>query len=525
MKKLLLVLLIFLMAYAGAAGKMEKRNGRNDFQRAIYKQNLGNDFLRVFKNNRLNGHSKKSLEDTALLRERINARILKNSGPIFLSKINSTVYPLTVELEYLYDESAVNTFTYNEAGMVIEDLFETFISGEQDVSYKALYTYDNNGNILTEIYQYEEDGTWINEERYTYTYDNTGRIETEIYEEFYDGAWEKYWKDIYTWEDGKLVEISELVWDGSDWYEDYKSSATYDNDGNLLQVIFFVYEDESWLTQEMMSWTYDEYGNELTVLMESFDETGALQSGMRETMTYDSNNNVITTLIELFAGDAWISYFRILYTYADNGGVLTETEEIYNEDTGDWQSTWVTSYNYTYDARGNLTELVEAETYDGNVTYLKEIYTYDNNNNCYQAECYESWDDDTWEDSEASLWLPYNNGADEIIHYAHKIIVNYSDATSIDHGTKVPEKIMLSQNYPNPFNPATTISFTLPVKSNVKLTVFNGLGQKVDEIVNSKLTAGLYSYNFDATGLNSGIYFYKLQTDDNQIVKKMVLIK
>ncbi len=525
MKKLLLILLIFLMAYATGAGKMEKRTGRKEFTSATYQQTLDNSFLKIFKANRMTDFSKKSLEDTDILREKIKARTSESRGQNFLSKTNSTVYPLTVELEYLYDESSINTFTYNEAGMVIVDLFEVFISGEPDVSYKTLYTYDNNGNIITEIYQYEEDGSWINEERYTYTYDNTGRIQSEIYEEFYDGAWETYWKDIYTWENGKLVEITELFWDGIDWYEDYKSSATYDDDGNLMRVVFSVYEDESWFTQEMMTWTYDENGNELTVVMETYDLTGALTSGMGETMTYDNDNNLITIHVEIFTGAAWISYYRVLMTYTEDGDILTETEEIYDEDTGDWQDMGTTSYDYTYDARGNLTELVEADAYEDYITYVKEIYTYDDNNNCYQAECYESWDDENWADYEASLWLPYKDGADEIIHYAHKIIVNYSGATSIDHDTKVPEKIVLNQNYPNPFNPATTISFSLPAKLDVKLTIYNGLGQKVDEIINSTLTAGVYSYSYDGTALNSGMYFYKLQTGDSQFVKKMVLIK
>jgi len=81
------------------------------------------------------------------------------------------------------------------------------------------------------------------------------------------------------------------------------------------------------------------------------------------------------------------------------------------------------------------------------------------------------------------------------------------------------------QNYPNPFNPTTTIKFALPKESHVKLSVYNILGQEVATLVNGIMQAGYHRVNFDATGLNTGMYIYKIQADGFVMMKKMMYVK
>jgi hypothetical protein len=83
----------------------------------------------------------------------------------------------------------------------------------------------------------------------------------------------------------------------------------------------------------------------------------------------------------------------------------------------------------------------------------------------------------------------------------------------------------LAQNYPNPFNPTTTINFTLGQASNVKLSVFNVLGQKVATLVDSRMNAGQQSVVFDASKLSSGVYFYRLDAGNFSSIKKMMFLK
>jgi V8-like Glu-specific endopeptidase len=100
---------------------------------------------------------------------------------------------------------------------------------------------------------------------------------------------------------------------------------------------------------------------------------------------------------------------------------------------------------------------------------------------------------------------------------------NYSDVIEVDVVT--PATFALEQNYPNPFNPSTTIKFSIPVETDVRLNVYNTLGQEVAEIINSRLKEGYYEAKFDAVDLTSGIYFYRLEADKFVDVKKMIIIK
>jgi hypothetical protein len=92
-------------------------------------------------------------------------------------------------------------------------------------------------------------------------------------------------------------------------------------------------------------------------------------------------------------------------------------------------------------------------------------------------------------------------------------------------GTGIPAKYDLAQNYPNPFNPVTTIKFDLPKSSNVKITVFNTLGQVISEIVNETKAAGYYEVKFDASELSSGTYFYRIEAGSFIQTKKMLVVK
>jgi len=89
----------------------------------------------------------------------------------------------------------------------------------------------------------------------------------------------------------------------------------------------------------------------------------------------------------------------------------------------------------------------------------------------------------------------------------------------------IPSEFKLNQNYPNPFNPSTTVSFTIPKSSNVKLNIYNQIGQQVGELVNRNLEAGSYNYTWNAANQSSGIYFYELQANEFKSVRKMTLIK
>ena len=103
--------------------------------------------------------------------------------------------------------------------------------------------------------------------------------------------------------------------------------------------------------------------------------------------------------------------------------------------------------------------------------------------------------------------------------------VNVIEGISSEILTEIPQEFSLSQNYPNPFNPTTNIQFGLPEDADVKLTVYNMLGQVVSELVNDRRTAGFHTVTFDARSLASGIYIYQIEAGAFTQTKKLTLIK
>ena len=94
----------------------------------------------------------------------------------------------------------------------------------------------------------------------------------------------------------------------------------------------------------------------------------------------------------------------------------------------------------------------------------------------------------------------------------------------------IPDRFELSQNYPNPFNPVTKIKFEIPAsvetsRRDVLFTIYDALGKEVQVLVNQQLQPGTYSVDWDASAFPSGVYYYKLETQNYSETKKMVLIK
>jgi predicted CXXCH cytochrome family protein len=97
--------------------------------------------------------------------------------------------------------------------------------------------------------------------------------------------------------------------------------------------------------------------------------------------------------------------------------------------------------------------------------------------------------------------------------------------TDVAADEAIPTQFDMSQNYPNPFNPSTQIKFSIPVAANVSIIIYDAIGKEVAVLVNDFKNPGSYSVSWNASSFSSGVYFYRLQTNQTSIVKKMLLIK
>ena len=83
----------------------------------------------------------------------------------------------------------------------------------------------------------------------------------------------------------------------------------------------------------------------------------------------------------------------------------------------------------------------------------------------------------------------------------------------------------MEQNFPNPFNPVTTIKYALPVSGNINLSIYNSLGEKVETLTNQFLEAGYHKIEWRANNYSSGVYYYRIESENFSDVKKMLLLK
>lgn len=105
------------------------------------------------------------------------------------------------------------------------------------------------------------------------------------------------------------------------------------------------------------------------------------------------------------------------------------------------------------------------------------------------------------------------------------LILSPDGVTGTEDASNTVTSFELFQNYPNPFNPSTTIKFSIPEASKVSVKVYNLLGNEVADLVNENLPSGTHSINFNATGLSSGVYFYKIEAGTFNSTKKLTILK
>ncbi len=149
--------------------------------------------------------------------------------------------------------------------------------------------------------------------------------------------------------------------------------------------------------------------------------------------------------------------------------------------------------------------------FEGGVYSLMEA-PYEEGTAAYERSYSGSWTGTEWS------WSP-----DVDYNYHFRAVMTGADGMEED--LTLPVLSELFQNYPNPFNPATQISYSLAKEGQVKLSVYNSGGQLVKLLVDGMMTAGNHKVSFNADDLNSGIYFYTLQSGNTKLSRKMLLIK
>lgn len=131
-------------------------------------------------------------------------------------------------------------------------------------------------------------------------------------------------------------------------------------------------------------------------------------------------------------------------------------------------------------------------------------------------------------DTLSCFWFVYSYiGSDSLISHNQFTVylIRHSQVGINTVSSSIPDEFKLNQNYPNPFNPNTKIRFALPKSLFARIVIYDLLGRVIETIVNEQLNAGTYEINWNAGKFSSGVYFYKLITNEHSYIKRMVLIK
>lgn len=184
-------------------------------------------------------------------------------------------------------------------------------------------------------------------------------------------------------------------------------------------------------------------------------------------------------------------------------------------ETWEWVDHGVAEIDSNFYALAIENEIAYAATFGGHI-----IYSEDGG---------QTWNkDDTFADERIFISAGIHDGRVYIGSTIGEIITTEHVVTSAEDdklaGDK-PESIRLEQNYPNPFNPSTQIAFEVPGTRHVTITVYNSLGQKVTVLADREFSAGTHEVTFDAAGISSGVYLYRLSTADTDITRSMMFVK
>ena len=371
---------------------------------------------------------------------------------------------------------------------------------------KYVYSFDENGRLVSEMEQSWSalDG-WSNSLRTGYTYGAAGDT-TEILEEQWDGTkWINHRRTTFNHPGlGQDVEVLQQVWEVNDWENSALWQYDYDASDRLLELTISTWDHGAWLYETQLAYVYD--GDVVDYYIQYAWSGAAWLNVEKFSFAYNASGRKTEVVLEMWTGTEWRKQQRTTYEYEKDS--LLAVMMTYN-----WSGlSWLQSQKllWAYESDGRLRE------YSGYhwdlikwVATFRERYSYDGLNRRSES-VYENWD------AAGQKWVNYS-----------RVVTVYDDQTSVSPhgGTALADAFVLSQNYPNPFNPSTEISFTLARAGQVRVAVFNTLGQRVSTLFEGRLSAGVHALTWNATGFSSGTYFYCVTTDQGTVSRKMLLLK
>lgn len=338
--------------------------------------------------------------------------------------------------------------------------------------------------------------------------------------------------------DGQHNQIFKLEqsWRGSKYENSSKEISTYTEKNLQLNGVYFSWNAGAWVEGNTYTLSYDSSDRPIRSIYTYKDgSTGKTTNYLQVLFTYDSLGHMVNETNQYWDTNAWIDSYRNLFTYDDNGNLI-EIEGQYSENNN-WKKSERLLYTYD-DSNRKITELIQYRETGSWDDYYKWESSYDSNDLETGALGY-LWDGSSWENQRRKMFTYDEHG--NITYYIMEgtdddgstwwiALEEWSTFGFIVTGineelSEVPTQLKLHQNFPNPFNPSTSIQFSLPEASDVKLQIFDLRGNELSTLVQGYRAAGTYTVMLDGSDMPSGTYIYRLQTGNSTQTRKLLLLK
>ena len=400
--------------------------------------------------------------------------------------------------------------------IVVDYLIGTLADGGRS---KQTYNYNKNGNRTSFSLEYWENGAWLPYWLHTYTYDLEGNMNLELHKNWDGAQFANSLRRIFTYDSNNNIILDMYeTWDGSQWKNASLYTYTYNFSGYMTSQLYQAWNDSEWVTNRRETYTNDFNGNRISELWEIRD-VDRMVNNWRTTLNYNANGNLIAWQSETWDSTKWNKSRRYSAIYDADEKLVNELYE--NVEDNQWNNDQ--RITYTYDSNSNLTERL-FEVWNGYwAGQSRQTYVYDSYGRMILGLGERWWENkwhpyDQWFEAQDNLGNISSTIA-STVNIFYSVLTDNSDPLSVNH------LYSLSQNYPNPFNPSTTIKYSINNRSSVILKIYDLLGKEVSVLVNKRQSAGNHEVLFNAKDLPSGVYFYRITTENISITKKMLLLE
>jgi len=386
--------------------------------------------------------------------------------------------------------------------LLVEETTSKWDSTNWNLDKQKTYHYDVKNNLIELVNYYWEDINWTNGGKYKYSYDSSLNLTESLFWWWRNSNWENRARESFSYDENQNnIEYKWLLFDSLEWHNEYRRILVYDENNYLIQTDSYTGNEREWMLigSHRYNYKYNLHNNLSEYRVEELDLNNWTWTNIRKDIyTYDENN-LLTELEWFYWWDLeWQRTSKRIYSYERNN--LVEYLD------RDWiESDWINFQKgiMTYNESNRM---VDSTTQRWNLTYWrnskKKSNTYDVNHNLLE-EIKQTWDD--------SIWV-------NLFRIEYEYIPAHKSSGKLDG-------YELSNNYPNPFNSTTNIQFKLPNEDFVTLKIYDAIGSEIVTLINKEMQISYYNIAFNATGLASGVYFYRLQAGDFSETRKMVYLK